>query len=152
MAVAIVLTPEGSRNSFLAVADATTIIDGIYGADARLWDSASTDDRARLLRTATADISAGKWIGYPQAGDQAQAWPRDSQEDDGIPTEVQRATVRQALFLLSGRSRDAQFQADGGRSIAIAGASTSFAGRVNLLCEEAMRELRDWKIAGAAVA
>jgi len=131
-----------------------------YGADADTWRAltgdSGTDTKARLLITASRQISAGRWQGVKTASTNALAWPRSQIESDDeqyttdtIPPEVVRATIWQALYLLCGRDADAKAQRDGLRSTGVGG--VSFAGRDTDICPEALSELAGWRVFGAEI-
>lgn len=162
--VTVTITPEASRNSFLSVAEADALVLPIYGTTADSWRAltgdSGTDTKGRLLVTATRQVSAGAvWDGSKNDLTTPFEWPRSrpypyevQSGDTGIPAEVQRATVWQALYLLGGRIKDAEAQRDGIRSASTGGVSASYIGRDSLLCPEALDELKYWRVMGADIA
>ena len=161
--VTVTVTPETSRNSFATIAAADAFVLGLFGCDADTWRAytgdSGTDTKARLLITASRQISAGRWVGQKTDRTNALAWPRSQDEGadeqyttDAIPPEVMRATVYQALYLLSGRANDSKAQRDGIRSVAVGGVSQSFTGRDSDICPEALSELASWRVFGAEIA
>ena len=76
MTVTLVSTVGGaSSNSYLSVADGDAIAD--YRLGTLTWSSATTDDKARALIQATANLDQLGWIGSRASETQALAWPRD---------------------------------------------------------------------------
>jgi hypothetical protein len=106
-APAIVATAgSASANSYLSVASADSIANGMVGTLA--WSTATSDDKARALITATNGLETLSWNGERTATAQALAWPRTSAEcgdkapaDDEIPREVELATFDLANALLT---------------------------------------------------
>ena len=145
MTLTLKTAPETERNTFLTLADAELIIEEIESSAADEWRATGFDEarKKRLLTSATRDISAHPWEGEVTSADQLQAWPRDGEST--IPAEVERATVLQALFRLSGRYLDAEAQADGVSMISPGSGMTSFVGGRVLICREAMLELHPWR-------
>jgi hypothetical protein len=93
-------------NSYLTVAAADSIADGMVGTLA--WSSASADNKAKALVTATNGLETLSWIGSRATTTQALAWPRaDASCGDKtpstttIPREVELATFDLANALLS---------------------------------------------------
>ena len=74
-APAIVATAgSASANSYLSVASADTIANGMVGTLA--WSTATSDDKARALITATNGLETLEWIGTRTSATQALSWPR----------------------------------------------------------------------------
>jgi hypothetical protein len=83
MAVTIVSTIGGATsNSYLTVAEATTISDTLLGTLA--WTSATTDQQNRALVMATRLIDQLSWVGERASTTQALAWPRTDAECDEL--------------------------------------------------------------------
>jgi hypothetical protein len=83
MAASIASTVGGaSSNSYLSIADATTISETMLGTLA--WTSATTDERTRALIMATRLIDQLSWVGDRTDTTQALAWPRTDVECDEI--------------------------------------------------------------------
>ena len=123
MAITIDPTVGGaSANSFVALADWSTYMEGRLNSDA--FDDASTDSRNRALAEATRELSALTWTGYRVTDTQALAWPRqwawdpdsptqDYYDTDVIPARVARATYELALaFLKAGTTDVVSLQSD----------------------------------------
>lgn len=93
-------------NSYITVAAADSIADGMVGTLA--WSSASADNKAKALVTATNGLETLSWVGSRATTTQALAWPRaDASCGDktpsttAIPREVELATFDLANALLS---------------------------------------------------
>ena len=124
MAVTIDATAGGANaNSYLTLADAQTIIDGmVEDADVTAWASATTDQKNRALYTATQRLDRERFIGARATDTQALPWPRtgvrkpdtyvntyatgfpfriseDYFTDTEIPDQVKRAQVVLAVYL-----------------------------------------------------
>ena len=124
MAVTIDATAGGANaNSYLTLADAQTIIDGmVEDADVTAWASATTDQKNRALYTATQRLDRERFIGARATDTQALQWPRtgvrkpdtyvntyatgfpfriseDYFTDTEIPDQVKRAQVVLAVYL-----------------------------------------------------
>lgn len=105
-APAIVATAGASNaNSYLTVAAADTIANGMIGTLA--WTTASADDKARALITATNGLETLSWVGERSSDTQALSWPRSDAScgdktiaDDDIPRELELATFDLANALL----------------------------------------------------
>ena len=94
-----------NANSYLSVAGADSIADGMIGT--LTWTSATSDNKIRALITATNGLETLGWIGEPATSTQALSWPRDHAEcgdkhytDTEIPREVELATFDLANALL----------------------------------------------------
>ena len=124
MAVVIVATPNAANaNSYLTLADAQLIVDGLVeDADVTAWGSATTDAKNRALYTATQRLDRERFLGARATDTQALQWPRsgvrkpdtyintysvgfpfrittDYYTDDEIPQQVQYAQVVLAVYL-----------------------------------------------------
>jgi len=124
MAVVIVATVgSASANSYLTLADAQAIIDGLVeDADVTAWASATTDQKNRALYTATQRLDRERYLGARATDTQALQWPRtgvrkpdtyintyavgfpfristDYFADDEIPDQIKRAQVVLAVYL-----------------------------------------------------
>lgn len=152
MSVTVVATVGGaSSNSYLSVADATTILNLRLGVDA--WTSASTDDQGRALIMATKAIDSNRFQGYPISSAQALAFPRNIQKEtsDTIPEDVKQACAEQALWVLQnastgGQSDRQQLQAQGVSSYTIGNLSETFRGGFQYggLCSGSQRYLQGY--------
>lgn len=106
MAVTVTATAgSASANSYITVATADTIANTMVGTLA--WNSASGDNRARALISATNGLETLSWIGTRASSTQALAWPRSgalcgdkAYGSDEIPREVELATFDLANALL----------------------------------------------------
>jgi hypothetical protein len=102
----IVATAGASNaNSYLTIAGADSIANGMIGTLA--WASASADEKARALITATNGLETLRWIGERTSATQSLSWPRTgancgdkSIADDDIPREIELATFDLANGLL----------------------------------------------------
>jgi hypothetical protein len=124
MAVVIVATVgSASANSYLTLADAQTIIDGLVeDADVTAWASATTDQKNRALYPATQRLDRERYLGARATDTQALQWPRtgvrkpdtyintytvgfpfristDYFTDTEIPDQIKRAQVVLAVYL-----------------------------------------------------
>jgi len=124
MAVVIVATVgSASANSYLTLADAQTIIDGLVeDADVTAWASATIDQKNRALYTATQRLDRERYLGARATDTQALQWPRtgvrkpdtyintytvgfpfristDYFTDTEIPDQIKRAQVVLAVYL-----------------------------------------------------
>jgi hypothetical protein len=124
MAVTIDATAGGANaNSYLTLADAQAIVDGmVEDADVTAWASATTDQKNRALYTATQRLDRERFLGARATDTQALQWPRtgvrkpdtyvntyatgfpfriseDYFTDEEIPDQVKRAQVVLAVYL-----------------------------------------------------
>jgi hypothetical protein len=124
MAITIVATIGGaSSNSYLTLADAQLIVDGLVeDADVTAWGSATTDAKNRALYTATQRLDRERFLGARATDTQALQWPRsgvrkpdtyintysigfpfritaDYFTDTEIPTQIKYAQVVLAAYL-----------------------------------------------------
>ena len=78
MAISINATVgEATTNSYLTLADAQAIIDGlIEDDDIAAWASATTDQKNRALYTAAQRIDRERFLGARATDTQAMQWPR----------------------------------------------------------------------------
>ena len=107
MTVTLVSTVGGaSSNSYLSVADGDTIAE--YRLGTLAWSSATADDKARALISATSALDQLSWIGTRASDTQALAWPRDDADcgdwsftNQTIPGPIRTATFDLAEALLT---------------------------------------------------
>jgi hypothetical protein len=124
MAITIDATAGGaSANSYLTLADAQAIVDGlIEDDDVVAWGTATTDQKNRALYTATQRLDRERFLGARATDTQALQWPRtgvrkpdtyvntyatgfpfrisdDYFTDTEIPDQVKRAMVVLAVYL-----------------------------------------------------
>ena len=124
MAISIVATAGATNaNSYLTLADAQAIIDGLVeDADVLAWAAGSTDSRNRALYTATQRLDRERYLGARATDTQALQWPRtgvrkpdtyintyavgfpfristDYFTDTEIPTQIKYAQTILAVFL-----------------------------------------------------
>lgn len=124
MAIAIDATVGGANaNSYLTLADAQAIIDGlIEDDDVAAWASATTDQKNRALYTATQRLDRERYLGARATDTQALQWPRtgvrkpdtyintyavgfpfrittDYYTDTEIPTQIKQAQAVLAVYL-----------------------------------------------------
>jgi len=78
MAISITATAgSASANSYLTLADAQAIVDGLVeDDDVAAWASATTDQKNRALYTATQRIDRERFLGARASDTQALQWPR----------------------------------------------------------------------------
>jgi len=79
MAISIDATVGGANaNSYLTLAAANTVIEGlVQDDDVTAWASATDDQRNRALFTATQRIDRERFLGARATDTQALQWPRD---------------------------------------------------------------------------
>jgi hypothetical protein len=124
MAVVIDATVGGvNANSYLSLADAQSMIDGmVLSADVTAWGTATTDAKNRALVSAAQRLDRERFLGARSNDDQAMQWPRtgvrkpdtyintyavgfpfrittDYFTDEEIPDQVKRAQVELAVYL-----------------------------------------------------
>ena len=124
MAVTIDATAgDANANSYLTLADAQAIVDGmVEDADVTAWGSATDDQKNRALYTATQRLDRERFLGARATDTQALQWPRtgvrkpdtyvntyatgfpfrisdDYFTDTEIPDQVKRAQVVLAVYL-----------------------------------------------------
>lgn len=124
MPIAIDATAGGANaNSYLTLADAQAIVDGLVeDADVTAWASATTDQKNRALYTATQRLDRERYLGARSTDTQALQWPRtgvrrpdtyintyavgfpfrittDYFDDNEIPTQIKQAQVVLAVYL-----------------------------------------------------
>ncbi len=94
-----------NANSYLSVAGADSIADGMVGTLA--WSTATEANKIKALITATNGLETLSWIGSRSTTTQALAWPRTDAScgdktiaDDDIPREIELATFDLANALL----------------------------------------------------
>lgn len=109
-APSIVATAGASNaNSYLTIAGADSIANGMIGALA--WASATSDNKARALITATNGLETLRYIGERSSTTQALSWPRTNAacgdkapDDNDIPRELELACFDLANALLDNPS------------------------------------------------
>ena len=124
MAITIIATPNAAdANSYLTLADAQLIIDGmVLDADATAWGTATTDNKNRALYSAAQRLDRERFLGARSTDTQSMQWPRtgvrkpdtyintyavgfpfrittDYFADTEIPDQVKRAQVVLAVYL-----------------------------------------------------
>ena len=124
MAITIDATVGGaSANSYLTLADAQALIDGmVENDDVTAWASATTDQKNRALYSATQRFDRERFLGARATDTQALQWPRtgvrkpdtyintyatgfpfritaDYYTDTEIPDQVKQAQVVLAIYL-----------------------------------------------------
>lgn len=124
MAITIDATVGGaSANSYLTLADAQALIDGmVENDDVTAWASATTDQKNRALYSATQRLDRERFLGARATDTQALQWPRtgvrkpdtyintyavgfpfrittDYFTDTEIPDQVKQAQVVLAVYL-----------------------------------------------------
>ena len=128
MAVTIDATVgSASANSYLTLAEAQAIVDGmVEDDDSVAWESASDDQKNRALYTATQRLDRERFLGARATDTQALQWPRtgvrkpdtyvntyatgfpfrisdDYFTDTEIPDQIKRAQVVLAIYLNSNK-------------------------------------------------
>lgn len=86
-----------SANSYLDVADATTIFDAMYGSED--WLTLSDDDKARLLITATEQIDYITSSSAKAQSTQALNFPMLIENEEVGYNEARRCCAIQALYI-----------------------------------------------------
>ena len=78
MAITIIATPNAAdANSYLTLADAQAIIDGmVLDADATAWAAATTDNKNRALYSAAQRLDRERFLGARSTDTQSMQWPR----------------------------------------------------------------------------
>jgi hypothetical protein len=94
-----------NANSYLTVAGADSIANGMVGTLS--WTTATSDNKARALITATNGLETLSWVGERATTTQALNWPRSDANcgdkviaSDEIPRELELATFDLANELL----------------------------------------------------
>lgn len=97
---------SASANTYISTATADSIANGMLGTLA--WSTATSDEKARALITATNGLDTLSYIGTKASETQALLWPRTGAEcgdkapaDDEIPREIELATFDLANALLT---------------------------------------------------
>ena len=128
MAITIDATVGGaSANSYITLADANTIVEGlILDDDFSAWDGSSNDNKNRALFTAAVRVDRERFLGARVTNTQALQWPRtgvrkpdtyintyatgfpfristDYFTDTEIPDQVKKAQVILAVYLNNNR-------------------------------------------------
>jgi hypothetical protein len=106
-APAIVATAgDPSANSYLSIAEADIIADGMIGDQA--WSTATSDTKSRALITATNGMETLKYVGTRTNTTQVLSWPRTNAScgdwtiaADTVPSQVKLATFNLANALLT---------------------------------------------------
>jgi hypothetical protein len=124
MAIALDATIGGSSaNTYLTLADAQAIVDGlVLDADVTAWGTATTDAKNRALYTAAQRLDRERFLGARATDTQSMQWPRtgvrkpdtyintyatgfpfrittDYFTDGEIPPQIKQAQVVLAVFL-----------------------------------------------------
>ena len=124
MAITIVATAgSASANSYITLADAQDLIDGlVLDDDVVAWGNASTDKKNRALYTATQRIDRERFLGARATDTQSLQWPRtgvrkpdtyintyavgfpfrittDYYTDTEIPDQIKKAQIVLAVYL-----------------------------------------------------
>jgi hypothetical protein len=124
MAIVIVATPGAAdANSYLTLADAQAIVDGlVLDADVTAWGTATTDAKNRALYTAAQRLDRERFLGARATDTQSMQWPRtgvrkpdtyintyatgfpfrittDYFTDSEIPPQIKQAQVVLAVYL-----------------------------------------------------
>jgi hypothetical protein len=124
MAITIAATVGAAdANSYLTLADAQAIVDGmVQDADVTAWGTATTDAKNRALYTAAQRLDRERFLGARSTDTQALQWPRtgvrkpdtyintyavgfpfrittDYYTDTEIPDQIKKAQVMLAVYL-----------------------------------------------------
>jgi hypothetical protein len=98
-------------NSYVTVAEADSYFENRL--DVAAWSSATPEDKAKALTTATAYLDDLRWIGYAVSDSQLLAFPRTGSyfdpragyevvlDDNEVPTRVVNATFELAYHFLN---------------------------------------------------
>lgn len=165
MSLTLVTTPGAyNANSYISLADAETVMEGVPTAMKTVWAAASNADKNAALVQATRDIDTLRLLGdkyYTETDEesddyQALHFPVSSNYSDSegglyIPAKVEEATVIQAHYLLRCGyqiQQAADTESTGVQSVSIGNFSTSYraGGRRKTVCDDAMRRLGSWVI------
>ena len=78
MAISIDATVGGaSANSYITLADANSIVEGLVADDdVTAWDSSNNDNKNRALYTAAVRVDRERFLGARVTNTQALQWPR----------------------------------------------------------------------------
>ena len=78
MAITIDATVGGaSANSYITLADANSIVEGLIADDdVAAWDGSNTDNKNRALYTAAIRVDRERFLGARVTNTQALQWPR----------------------------------------------------------------------------
>ena len=129
MAITIDATVGGaSANSYITLADANSIIEGLVADDdVAAWDGSSNDNKNRALYTAAVRVDRERFLGARVTNTQALQWPRqgvrkpdtyintysigfpfristDYFAETEIPEQVKKAQVILAVYLNNNRN------------------------------------------------
>jgi hypothetical protein len=153
MAITIDATVGGaSANSYLTLADAQALIDGmVENDDVTAWASATTDQKNRALYTATQRIDRERFLGARVTDTQALQWPRtgvrkpdtyintyaigfpfkittDYFTDTEIPDQIKQAQVVLAVYLNNNKDGMGLSGLEDYKSVSIGSLSVTTAG------------------------
>ena len=153
MAITIDATVGGaSANSYLTLADAQDLIDGmVENDDVTAWASATTDQKNRALYSATQRLDRERFLGARATDTQALQWPRtgvrkpdtytntyatgfpfritaDYYTDTEIPDQVKQAQVVLAAYLNNNKDGLGLSGLEDYKSVAIGSLSVTSAG------------------------
>ena len=129
MAISIDATVGGaSANSYITLADANSIVEGLVADDdVAAWDGSSNDNKNRALYTAAVRVDRERFLGARVTNTQALQWPRqgvrkpdtyintysigfpfristDYFSETEIPEQVKKAQVILAVYLNNNRN------------------------------------------------
>ena len=153
MAITIDATVGGaSANSYLTLADAQALIDGmVENDDVTAWASATTDQKNRALYSATQRLDRERFLGARATDTQALQWPRtgvrkpdtyintyatgfpfrittDYFTDTEIPDQVKQAQVVLAVYLNNNKDGMGLSGLEDNKSVSIGSLSVTTAG------------------------
>ena len=117
-------------DSYITVADATTILEGYFDTDN--WTGATTDTQEKALKQATRNIDAQLLKGSKYVESQELEFPRNFtyvEEAGEIPDKVKQSCSLEALAILDERAADSSItalQQAGIKSQSIEGTSVTF--------------------------
>lgn len=92
------------------------------------WDNAASGDKPKALAEATRLIDLVPLVGVKQDDEQVREFPRDVDDGEEVPTEIQDACCEVALALLQGRTLDQLSASIGVASESTGDASVSYTG------------------------
>ena len=171
MAITIDATVGGaSANSYLTLADAQALIDGmVENDDVTAWASATTDQKNRALYSATQRLDRERFLGARATDTQALQWPRtgvrkpdtyintyaigfpfkittDYFTDTEIPDQIKQAQVVLAVYLNNNKDGMGLSGLEDYKSVTIGSLSVTSAGLapwqpVLIVCRRSLKDI-----------
>lgn len=109
--------------AYVTVADANAYLTG--RPNSKPWDDATPDQRLGALREASDRLDEMMWVGLPLVKGQARVWPRSGVDASSINV-VRRATILEAVALLTPQSERQKLQAEGVTSFRLGSLSETY--------------------------